>query len=104
MELRRGKRTAAQDFLIYKPFVVVFVKFRFEARIGNIVRTSPFPNISNHLVTSRNSFACRKSANWRYAPVRILEKIGFCDVRRLITPGKVFSLATRGRKARSLFP
>ena len=52
VQLRRGKRTAAQNLLIDEPLVVVFVKLRLESWIRHVIRGRPFPNVANHLLAT----------------------------------------------------
>jgi len=63
MQLRRCEGTAAQDLLIYKPLVVVFIKLRLESGIRNVIGGRPLPNIADHLVTAERVCAVRVRAN-----------------------------------------
>src|SRR5690349_14943849 len=54
---RRGKRSAAQDFLADEPFIVVFVEFRLEARVRRVIRSCPFPRVTHHLMAAITALA-----------------------------------------------
>src|ERR1051325_3967426 len=66
MDLRCGKRSAAQDFLPDKPLVIVLIEIRFKSRIRRVVRSRPLPNIANHLMTPKRSLTGGKRADRRH--------------------------------------
>src|ERR1051325_4723923 len=86
MNLWSGKRSAAQDFLADEPFVVVFVKVRFESRIRNVIGNRPLPNIADHLMQALCGLAIGKCANRRDTPQSVFKEISFWFVRRLFAP------------------
>src|SRR5262245_1480259 len=89
MRARRSKAPAPKDFLADEPFVVVFVKLRFEAGIGRIIRYGPFPHVADHLVASIGAPALWKSANLSGPPERVLKQVGGVLRGRIVSPGEL---------------
>ena len=74
---RSCERPASQHLLPDKPLVVVLVEVRFEAWIGNVIGSRPFPNVADHLMTTVLRLACGKCADGRDAPEAVFEEICF---------------------------
>src|ERR1044072_6986060 len=88
MRLRRGKRTAAQNFLIDEPLVVVFVKLRLESGIRHVIGDSPLPHVANHLLATVRVLAVRKRSHRRYRPKTVFEEICVAAIGIVVAPGK----------------
>src|SRR5260370_38389733 len=104
MHARGRERTAAQNLLADKPFLVVLVKAGFESGIRGIVRSCPFPHVANHLLTAVSALPFRECADRSDAPQAVLKKISATFVGPFIAPRKrLFGIRLR-RTARRLFP
>src|SRR5262245_48472960 len=85
---RGGERTAPQYFLSHKPFVVVFVKFGAEAGIRHVIRTRPFPNVANHLMSAVCALSAGKGADRRYRPELVFREVRLSCFGSACAPGK----------------
>src|SRR5260370_41303117 len=104
MQARRRERTAAQNLLADKPFIVVLVKVGFESGVRRVIRSRPFPGVANHLLTAVSALALRECADRSDAPQAVLKKISATFVGPFIAPRKrLFGIRLR-RTARRLFP
>src|SRR6266852_277500 len=104
MQARRRERTAAQNLLADKPFVVVLVEVGFESGIRRVVRSRPFPGVANHLLTAVSALPLRECADGSDTPQAVLKKISATFIGPFIAPRKgLFRIRLR-RKTRGLFP
>src|SRR5262245_25462672 len=88
MYLRSGERTASQYFLSDKPFVVVFVKFGSEARIRYVIRTRPFPDVADHLMSAVCGLSAGKGADRRHRPELVFREVRRSGFGSVCAPGE----------------
>src|SRR5260370_41794578 len=104
MHARGRERTAAQNLLADKPFIVVLVKVGFESGIRRIVRSCPFLHVANHLLTAVSALPFRECADRSDAPQAVLKKISSTFFGPFISTRKrLFGIRLR-RTSRRPFP
>src|SRR5512143_322728 len=102
--LRRCVRPPPEHLLADKPLVVVFIEFRFEPWIGNIVRGSPLPDVADHLIAPVRALAAGKRAYRADAPEFVFKQVRARKRWTVITPGEAHRICIHRSNARSLFP